>query len=151
MNQPFSVFPYLCLISGPQVIADHTANPAFVAADLLSQAEHGVDSQVVLVAVNLTPEKIASIEREVDVQARALSRVEIVKQSIPKSLIVMAPSVDEAFKFSNDYSPEHLILHIDNPSAHVGLVNNAGSVFVGPFTPERYDYSDVVPILSHLS
>ena len=99
-----------------------------------------------LVAVDLTSEKIASIEREVDVQARALSRVEIVKQSIPKSLIVMVPSVAEAFKFSNDYSPEHLILHIDNASAHVGMVNNAGSVFVGPFTPERYDYPDVVPI-----
>ena len=99
-----------------------------------------------MVAVDLTPEKVASIEREVDVQARALSRVEIVKQSIPKSLIVMVPSVDEAFKFSNDYSPEHLILHIDNASAHVGLVDNAGSVFVGPFTPERYGYYDIDPI-----
>jgi len=90
----------------------------------------------VLVAVDLTPEKLASIEREVDVQARALSRVEIVKQSVAKSLIVMVPSVNEAFKFSNDYAPEHLILHIDNASAQVGMVNNAGSVFVGPFTPE---------------
>lgn len=103
-----------------------------------------------LVAVDLTPEKLASIESEVDVQARALSRVEIVKQSVAKSLIVKVSTIDEAFKFSNDYAPEHLILHIDNASAHVGLINNAGSVFVGPFTPERYVlrlyYRDAFPI-----
>ncbi|KAG6829597.1 hypothetical protein H0H92_004066 [Tricholoma furcatifolium] len=118
------------------VIADHTANPAFVAADLLSQAEHGVDSQVVLVTVNLTSEKLAEIEKQVDVQARALARVDIVKQSIPKSIIVKASSVDEAITFSNDYAPEHLILHLEDASARVASIDNAGSVFVGPFTPE---------------
>ncbi|KAF8621672.1 hypothetical protein AX15_007685 [Amanita polypyramis BW_CC] len=118
------------------VVADYTANPAYVAADLLSQAEHGVDSQVVLVAVDLTPEKLAAIEEEVDTQARALSRVEIIKQSIPKSVIVKVLTVDEALIFSNDYAPEHLILHLDNPSSHLASINNAGSVFIGPFTPE---------------
>ena len=134
----FEVFPHPDLIQGyDKVIADHTANPAFVAADLLSQAEHGVDSQVVLVAVSLTPEHLVSIEKEVDDQAHALSRVDIVRQSISKSLIVRASAVDEAIAFSNDYAPEHLILHLEKASEMVSLINNAGSVFVGPYTPER--------------
>jgi len=118
------------------VIADHTANPAFVAADLLSQAEHGVDSQVVLVAINLTSEHLAQIEKEVDQQATALPRVDILRVSISKSLIVKVKTVEEAFAFSNDYAPEHLILHLENAAQWVPLVENAGSVFVGPFTPE---------------
>ncbi|KAF8639746.1 hypothetical protein AX17_001008 [Amanita inopinata Kibby_2008] len=119
------------------VIADHTANPPFVAADLLSQAEHGVDSQVVLVAVDLTPEKLAAIEKEVDSQARALPRIDIVKESIPKSVIVKTATIDEAIQFSNDYAPEHLILHVHEAESKVASINNAGSIFVGPFTPER--------------
>ncbi|KAI1795194.1 histidine biosynthesis trifunctional-protein [Ganoderma leucocontextum] len=118
------------------VVADHTADAAFVAADLLSQAEHGVDSQVVLVAVGLPPEHIAAIEAEVDRQARALTRVDIVRQSISKSIIVRVSSVEEAMAFSNDYAPEHLILHLENASAAVAAVENAGSVFVGPYSPE---------------
>lgn len=119
------------------MIADYTANPAFVAADLLSQAEHGVDSQVVLVAVDLVSQKLEEIEHEVDAQAHALSRVDIVRQSITKSIIVKASSVDEAIAFSNDYAPEHLILHLAKASEKVALINNAGSVFVGGYTPER--------------
>ncbi|KAJ3710484.1 histidinol dehydrogenase-domain-containing protein [Lentinula raphanica] len=118
------------------VIADHTANPAFVAADLLSQAEHGIDSQVVLVAVNLTPEHLDQIETEVDKQAQALPRVDIVRQSVAKSLIVQASSVKEAIDYSNDYAPEHLILHLENAPDQVQFIMNAGSVFVGSFTPE---------------
>ncbi|EMD40761.1 hypothetical protein CERSUDRAFT_111346 [Gelatoporia subvermispora B] len=118
------------------VIADETCNPAFVAADLLSQAEHGVDSQVVLVTVNLSDDTVASIEAEVDAQAHALPRVDIVRQSIPKSIIVRTQSVEEALAFSNDYAPEHLILHLRNAPAAVPLVENAGSVFVGPYSPE---------------
>ncbi|KAJ7754239.1 histidinol dehydrogenase-domain-containing protein [Mycena maculata] len=118
------------------VIADHTANPAFVAADLLSQAEHGIDSQVVLVAVDLDASKLTEVENEVDVQAHALSRVDIVRQSIGKSIIVKCASVAEALAFSNDYAPEHLILHLANASEAVRLVDNAGSVFVGPYSPE---------------
>lgn len=73
-----------------------------------------------------------------DVQAHALSRVDIVRQSIAKSIIVKTTSVEEAIAFSNDYAPEHLILHLENASDKVALVDNAGSVFVGPYTPERY-------------
>lgn len=119
------------------MIADHTANSAFVAADLLSQAEHGVDSQVVLVAVSLTPEHLASIEAEVDKQANALSRVDIVRESIHKSIIVKVGSVEEGVQFSNDYAPEHLILHLEKAREVIPAITNAGSVFVGPFTPER--------------
>ncbi|KAH9951621.1 histidine biosynthesis trifunctional-protein [Amylocystis lapponica] len=118
------------------VIADGTCNPAFVAADLLSQAEHGIDSQVVLVSVNLSDERLAAIEEEVDVQAHALPRVDIVRESVAKSIIVKARSAEEAIEFSNDYAPEHLILHIEDASARIALVENAGSVFVGPFSPE---------------
>ena len=120
-----------------KVIADESCNPAFVAADLLSQAEHGVDSQVVLVTVKLSEDTIAQIEDEVDKQARALPRVDIMRESIPKSIIVKTTSVDEAIAFSNDYSPEHLILHITNASSVIPKIDNAGSVFVGPYSPER--------------
>ncbi|QRV72433.1 histidinol dehydrogenase [Ceratobasidium sp. AG-Ba] len=118
------------------VISDMTGNPAFVAADLLSQAEHGIDSQVVLVAVALTDERLAEIEHEVDVQAHALERVEIVRESVRKSLIVRVANDDEAVAFSNDYAPEHLIIHLENAREALKGIENAGSVFVGPFTPE---------------
>ncbi|KZT20381.1 histidine biosynthesis trifunctional-protein [Neolentinus lepideus HHB14362 ss-1] len=118
------------------VIADSTSNPDFVAADLLSQAEHGIDSQVVLVAVNLTSSELDAVEKAVDLQAKALSRVDIVRQSVAKSIIVKTSSVEEAVKFSNDYAPEHLILHLKEASQAVSLVQNAGSVFVGPYSPE---------------
>lgn len=92
---------------------------------------------MVLVAVDLTSDHLASIEKEVDEQAHALSRVDIVRQSIAKSIIVKVSDVDEAVKFSNDYAPEHLILHLKNASEQIPLIDNAGSVFVGPYTPER--------------
>jgi len=118
------------------VVADSTANPAYVAADLLSQAEHGPDSQVVLAAINLSDELLSAIEDQIDEQARALPRVNIVRESIGKSIIVKASSVEEALDFSNDYAPEHLILHLEDAPAAVDLVQNAGSVFVGAFSPE---------------
>lgn len=92
---------------------------------------------MVLIAVDLTAERLADIEKEVDEQANALPRVDIVRVSISKSLIVKVKTVEEAFVFSNDYAPEHLILHLDNAAQRVPLVENAGSVFVGPYTPER--------------
>lgn len=119
------------------VIADYTANPVFVASDLLSQAEHGIDSQVVLVAIDLSAKLLEEIEHEVEKQARALPRVEIIKQAIAKSLIVKVKDLDEAMAFSNDYAPEHLILHLVDSPGTVKMVNNAGSVFVGAFSPER--------------
>lgn len=98
-----------------------------MAADLLSQAEHGIDSQVVLVAVNLSPVELSAIEDEVDQQARALSRVDIVRQSVAKSIIVKASSVEEAITFSNDYAPEHLILHVEKAREKVPSIDNAGA------------------------
>lgn len=118
------------------VIADDGSHPAFVAADLLSQAEHGVDSQVVLVGVALSDAKLAAMEAEVDKQARALSRVDIVRESISRSLIIKTQNPEEALQFSNEYAPEHLILHLRDASTLVDRVKNAGSVFVGPYTPE---------------
>jgi phosphoribosyl-ATP pyrophosphohydrolase/phosphoribosyl-AMP cyclohydrolase/histidinol dehydrogenase len=109
-----------------------------VAADLLSQAEHGVDSQVVLVAVDLPQSILSEVESQVDAQARALERVDIVRQSVAKSVILQVDGPDAALAFSNDYAPEHLILHIENAADAVSHVQNAGSVFVGPFSPERH-------------
>ena len=90
-----------------------------------------------LVAISLDKEKLAEIEREVDIQAKVLPRVDIVRQSIAKSLVVEVPTVQDALEFSNDYAPEHLILHLEDAQDVVQLVDNAGSVFVGPWSPER--------------
>ena len=120
-----------------QVIADETCDPAHVAADLLSQAEHGVDSQVVLVAIDLAQSILSDVESEVDAQARALERVDIVRESVSKSIIVQVADIDGALEFSNDYAPEHLILHVKHAADALAHVQNAGSVFVGPFSPER--------------
>ena len=87
--------------------------------------------------MDLADTRVAEIEAEVDRQARALTRVDIVRESIPKSIIVRARSVQEAIAFSNDYAPEHLILHLADAPAAVAAVENAGSVFVGPYSPER--------------
>ncbi|KAJ3414491.1 trifunctional histidinol dehydrogenase [Chytridiales sp. JEL 0842] len=118
------------------VIADSTCNPAYVASDLLSQAEHGADSQVVLVAIDLNSTQLAAIQSEITSQALALPRVEIVRKSIPHSFVFGVKSLKEAMEFSNEYAPEHLILHIDNAEKAVEMVQNAGSVFVGQWSPE---------------
>lgn len=108
-----------------------------MAADLLSQAEHGIDSQVVLVAIALSPAKLAAIESEVDAQANVLARVDIIRQSVAKSIIIQANTLAEGIAFSNDYAPEHLILHLENAKDNISKIENAGSVFAGPYTPER--------------
>ncbi|KAJ2552122.1 trifunctional histidinol dehydrogenase [Coemansia sp. RSA 1878] len=118
------------------VVADATSIPAYVASDLLSQAEHGPDSQVVLLAVDLTDEQLAAIEAQVHEQASRLPRVDIVRQSIPKSYCLRVASMADAMHFSNAYGPEHLILQNDRASDYVADVINAGSVFVGPYSPE---------------
>jgi phosphoribosyl-ATP pyrophosphohydrolase/phosphoribosyl-AMP cyclohydrolase/histidinol dehydrogenase len=119
-----------------QVIADKSANPIFVASDLLSQAEHGTDSQVVLVAIDLSDSLLREIELQIDEQARALPRVAIAKEAIKKSIIVKVASLEEGMAFSNEYAPEHLILHLEDSKGAVRQVENAGSVFVGAFSPE---------------
>lgn len=124
------------------VIADKTANPAFVASDLLSQAEHGVDSQVVCIAVDLSEQELQAIEDELHKQANALPRVDIVKGAIDHSVTLQVKTIKEAMLLSNLYAPEHLILQVAQPEAVVDLVQNAGSVFVGQWTPESVgDYS----------
>lgn len=124
-------------LSDHQVIADHTANPVFVASDLLSQAEHGTDSQVVLVAIDLSAELLSQIEEQIDIQAKALPRVKIAREAIKKSIIVSVATLEEGIAFSNEYAPEHLILHLADAPGAVEKIDNAGSIFVGPFSPER--------------
>lgn len=124
------------------VIADKDANPAFVASDLLSQAEHGVDSQVILIAIDLSEEQLQAIEDELHNQAMALPRVDIVRGAISHSITLNVRNVEEAFRLSNEYAPEHLILQMNDAAKAVDLVENAGSVFIGEWTPESVgDYS----------
>lgn len=124
------------------VIADNTAVPAFVASDLLSQAEHGTDSQVILIAVDLAEERLETIEAELHSQASALPRIDIVRGAIEHSITLQVGDITEAMILSNRYAPEHLILQVENAEEVVALVQNAGSVFVGPWTPESVgDYS----------
>ncbi len=116
------------------VIADETANPVFVAADLLAQAEHGVDSQSVLVSTSqkLIDETIAELEKQLPV----LPRAEITRKAIANSYAVFTDDLFEAMDFSNQYAPEHLILATDNWQLITEKIINAGSVFLGNFTPE---------------
>ena len=124
------------------VVADKDANPAFVASDLLSQAEHGVDSQVILIAVDLNDAQLQAIEDEVDAQAKALPRMDIVKGALAHSVTFVVKDINEAMALSNEYAPEHLILQVQNAESVVDLVQNAGSVFIGQWTPESVgDYS----------
>lgn len=124
------------------VIADKHANPAFVASDLLSQAEHGVDSQVILIAIDLSEKELAAIEDELHAQAMALPRVDIVRGAIEHSVTLVVRDINEAMRLSNDYAPEHLILQIKDAASVVDMVENAGSVFIGEWTPESVgDYS----------
>ena len=124
------------------VVADKTADPAFVASDLLSQAEHGVDSQVILIAVGLNEAQLGAIEDELHKQATALPRVDIVRGSIEHSITLSVDDIQEAMRLSNEYAPEHLILQVEDAEKVVDLVENAGSVFVGHWTPESVgDYS----------
>lgn len=124
------------------VVADAAAEPAFVASDLLSQAEHGVDSQVILLAVGLGEKELKAIEDELHKQAMALPRVEIVRGAIAHSVTISVPTIEEAMRVSNEYAPEHLILQVKQPEKAAEMVMNAGSVFIGQWTPESVgDYS----------
>ena len=117
-----------------EVIADETANPQFVAADLLSQAEHGVDSQVVLVT---TSEKLLEeVEYEVQHQLSRLPRWQIAEQSLANSKLILVKDMEEAISLTNEYAPEHLIIETKDYMELAEKVVNAGSVFLGSFTPE---------------
>src|ERR1700761_3933432 len=116
------------------VIADETANPAFVAADLLAQAEHGMDSQAILVCTSQAI--VEAVLAEVAKQVPVLPRAEIVEKALENSYIVVTKTLDEAMDFSNQYAPEHLILATENWNQITVKIINAGSVFLGNLTPE---------------
>jgi histidinol dehydrogenase len=116
------------------VIADESANPAFVAADLLSQAEHGADSQVILLT---TSDKLATaVQNCMREQLTTLPRNEVAKKALANSRIVLLTSLDEAIELSNLYAPEHLILACEEPFQWSKKIITAGSVFLGHYSPE---------------
>ncbi len=122
------------------VIADEKANVKFVASDLLSQAEHGADSQVILVC--LSKEFAQSASDEVSRQLENLPRKELASKSIANSKIIIAKDLDEALLISNLYAPEHLIIQTQNPRELLDKVKHAGSVFLGELSPESMgDYA----------
>ncbi len=122
------------------VIADESARPAFVAADLLSQAEHGADSQVILLT---NSEKILEETlKEVDKQLKRLPRKEAAAKALEESRAILLNNMDEMIEMSNEYAPEHLILSVNNADEVAEKIINAGSVFIGHYTPESVgDYA----------
>jgi len=116
------------------VVADETANPSFVAADLLSQAEHGADSQVVLVTQKES--LIKQVQDEIEKQLTQLPRAHVAKKALDNSTIILVKSEEEILEVINQYAPEHLILAIASPETLAEKVKNAGSIFLGHYTPE---------------
>ncbi|QDW33998.1 histidinol dehydrogenase [Yersinia sp. KBS0713] len=116
------------------VIADSGATPAFIASDLLSQAEHGPDSQVVL----LTPDAdiAQAVAVEVEQQLKLLSRADIARQALESSRLIITKDLQQCIDISNQYGPEHLILQIRKPEEIIDQIDNAGSVFMGDWSPE---------------
>ena len=116
------------------VIADETADPDFIAADLLSQAEHGPDSQVILV----TPSPIIAdqVADAIEKQLKTLTRADIARQALGTSLLIIAESLAQCVSISNFYGPEHLIVQTKNPRELLPLLDNAGSIFLGEYSPE---------------
>jgi histidinol dehydrogenase len=131
------------LPAGPSevmVIAGRMADPAFVAADLLSQAEHGPDSQVMLVA--FAESFVVHVGLEMKRQLKLLPRGDIARRALKQSRVILASSPAEAVEIANRYAPEHLILQVERPRALLSKITAAGSVFVGPWTPESLgDYA----------
>ena len=116
------------------VVADNTANPVFVAADLLSQAEHGADSQVVMISTSET--MIGKVAEEVESQLQQLPRKELAGLSLEKSKLILVGNREEAVRIVNEYAPEHLILAVDDYMDFAEKVVNAGSVFLGNYSCE---------------
>ncbi len=117
-----------------EVLADASANPVFVAADLLSQAEHGVDSQAILITTS--PELISKVTEEVKQQLACLPRKEIAAKALENSKLVLVNDMDEAISMTNEYAPEHLIIETLDYTAVADRIINAGSVFLGSLSPE---------------
>ena len=135
--------PAIDMPAGPSeamVIADNEANPAFVAADLLSQAEHDVLAQVI--CVSTTSEISKKINEEIYIQLEKLPRKDIARRAMKNSRLIVAKSREMIVDIINNYSPEHLILQIKNPDHLVPAIRNAGSIFLGPWSPEAVgDYA----------
>ena len=129
--------------AGPSEVcvwADENAIPSFVAADLLSQAEHGPDSQVILVANN--KEIVSAIQLEIDLQLSALPRKDFATKALANSKAIILSNQDQAIDLINAYAPEHLILSVDNALQIADKIMNAGSVFIGNYSPESVgDYA----------
>jgi len=122
------------------VYADDTCEPSFVAADLLSQAEHGVDSQVLLVASN--EELVKKIQKEIDQQLSHLPRKKMAEEALKNSKAIVINTPEIAIELINEYAPEHLILAIDKAAWWAEKITNAGSVFIGNYSPESVgDYA----------
>jgi histidinol dehydrogenase len=129
--------PAIDMPAGPSevlVIADAGANPAFVAADLLSQAEHGPDSQVILLSDDEA--LLDAVTAEVGRQVATLPRAEIARRALAHSRLIRVGDIAQAIALSNDYAPEHLILSVREPERWLPGVRNAGTVFLGDWTPE---------------
>ena len=116
------------------VIADESSNPSFVAADLLSQAEHGIDSQLILIVTS--EEKSKEVTDEIELQLEILPRIDIAAKTLENSKIIIVHDTDEAIKLSNVYAPEHLIINTVDYEQLAERVVNAGSVFLGPYACE---------------
>lgn len=116
------------------VVADQSANASYVASDLLSQAEHGIDSQVIMVSTS--EDFINEVETEINTQIKALPRQDIAQQAINNSKSILVKTNEEALELINDYGPEHFIVATKNNNFYVDGIQNAGSVFIGNYTPE---------------
>lgn len=117
-----------------EVLADETANPVFVAADLLSQAEHGVDSQAMLITTSAALQQ--AVKAEVERQLAQLPRREIAEKSLANSKLIVVDRMEDAIELTNTYAPEHLILEVKDYKSLADKITNVGSVFLGSLTPE---------------
>ncbi len=142
------------------IIADNNSNAAYIAADLLSQAEHGIDSQVILLSDS--EQLLKSVAKELTIQLPKLSRAKIAEQALQQSRLILTQDLQQAVTISNNYGPEHLIIQTQQPHSLLTKLRNAGSIFVGEYTPESagdyasgtnhvlptYGYSKVISSLS---
>ncbi len=116
------------------VIADKTADASFIASDLLSQAEHGIDSQVILIALH--EPLIEAVQKEIAIQLEKIPRKQIAEQALSHSKMIFMQDNQDAIKFINEYAPEHLIISVQNEGYFLDRLKNAGSVFLGKYSPE---------------
>ncbi len=117
-----------------EVLADNTANPAYVAADMLSQAEHGVDSQAILITVD--EDLVEKVQEQIELQLEQLPRKEIATNALTHSKIIVVKTLEEAVEMTNEYAPEHLIISTHYHNGVAANISNAGSVFLGNYSPE---------------